>query len=147
MRKTWKQYHADILALAEKSSHYRPEIICPVMLGGMIPAAIIAKHLGITDVRPIDIERNGQERRLSYDVQGSIYEKRVLIVEDDLPTGIGPARIAQEFRDRRAEAKIGALYVTPQSKELVDFWVEIFESADQFPDYPWKRQNVGNKAR
>ena len=143
--KTWDQYHADILILAEKSANYKPDIICPVMLGGLIPGAIIAKYFELNDVRPIDIERNGDHRRLAYDVQGNISGKRILIVEDDLPTGIGPARIAQEFRQRGSDVKIGALYVTPQSQKLTDFWVELYESADEFPGYPWKRPHIGDR--
>jgi len=143
--KTWNQYHADMLTLAEKSAPYRPDVICPVMLGGLIPGAIVAKYFGIKDVRPIDIERIGECRRLAYDVQGSISGKRILIVEDDLPTGIGPAFIAQEFRQRGSDVKIGALYVTPQSQSLTDFWVELYESADQFPKYPWKTPHIGDR--
>ena len=143
--KTWDQYHADIMALAEKSTKYRPDVICPVMIGGLIPGAIIAKYFEINDVRPIDIERVGERRRLAYDIHGEISGKRILIVEDDLPTGIGPAQIAQEFRQRGSEVKIGALYVTPQSQSLTDFWVDLYESADKFPRYPWKNPHIGDK--
>ena len=144
MKLTWKQYHADILALADKISEYNPDVIVPCMIGGLIPGAIIAKHLGISDVRPIDIERRGSERHLVYDVQGELRGKRVVIVEDDLPTGIGPKMVKELFERRGAEVKIAAIYVTPQSQEIVDYYVEMPE---QPYDYPWKERHIGDRVR
>jgi len=146
MKKTisWNQFHADILKLAVNFGEYRPDLIVPCMLGGLIPAAIIAKKLGISDVRPIDIERIGEQRRLAYDVQGSIAGKKVLILEDDLPTGKGPALIKEQFEQRGAVVKIAAVYVTKESKAVVDFFVEV---RDEFPNYPWKKFHAGDRLR
>lgn len=141
---SWQQYHADILLLKERLGNYRPDVIVPCMLGGLIPGAILAKFLGIADVRPIDIERKGTERRLAYDVQGSVAGKKMLVVEDDLPTGIGPAIIKKQFEQRGAEVKIAAIYITQASKPLADFFVREFERP---PDYPWKKGHVGDRLR
>jgi hypoxanthine phosphoribosyltransferase len=141
---SWLQYHADILLLKEQLGNYRPDVIVPCMLGGLIPGAILAKSLGITDVRPIDIARKGAERWLAYDVQGDIAGKKVLIVEDDLPTGIGPVLIKKQFEQRGAEVKIASIYVTQTSKPLVDFFVRELE---QPPDYPWKKGHAGDRLR
>jgi len=114
------------------------------MVGGLIPAAIIAKALGLNDVRPIDIERIGEERRLAYDVQGNIAGKRVLILEDDLPTGKGPALIKKIFEAHGAVVKIAAIYVTKEGRKNADFFVEELE---QLPDYPYKKSHVGDRVR
>ncbi len=143
-KKTWQQFHADVKKLVAGFGSYKPDVIVPCMLGGLIPGAIIAKALGINDVRPIDIERKGMERRLAYDVQGSIAGKKVLIVEDDLPTGIGPALIKKQFEQRGAAVKIAAVYVNSESKHLADFYAAELQ---QLPDYPWKKQHAGDRLR
>ncbi len=142
--KSWEQFHTDVLALADSFAEYKPDIICPVMLGGLIPGTIIAKKLEINDVRPIDIEREGLERRLAYDVQGNIAGKQVLIVEDDLIYGLGPATIKKIFEERGAIVKIAALYIQPQAVQIADFYVEV---CDVNPNYPWKNFNDGDKIR
>ncbi len=142
--KTWEVFHADTLKLVEKLGDYRPDVIAPCMLGGLIPGTIVAKALGIKDVRPIDIEREGNERRLAYDVQGSIEGKKVLILEDDLPTGKGPVVIKKQFEERGAEVKIAAVYVTPLSEKVTDFYAGIME---ELPHYPWKKQHAGDRLR
>ena len=143
-KKTWAQFHADVKSLAAKFGPYRPDIIAPVMLGGLAPGAIIAKELGIKDVRPIDIEREGEQRRLAYDVQGSIAGKKVLIVEDDLPTGKGPALVKKIFEQRGAEVKIATVYATPESEPIADFFAEVLK---ELPDYPWKKFHRGDRLR
>jgi len=141
----WGQYHSDIRTLAEKvSALYTPDIIVPCMLGGLIPGAIMAKELGVQDVRPIDIEREDDERRLAYDVQGDVKGKKVLIVEDDIPTGKTPLLVKQIFEERDAEVRIAALYVTQDTKKTVDFYAEVREL---LPHHPWKRFNRGNRLR
>jgi len=141
---TWEEYHRDMLRLAEMLDEWRPEIIAPSMLGGLIPAAIIAKRLGMKDVRPIDIERKGGERHLAYDVQGEIGGKRVLLLEDDLPTGEGFRVVKDIFERRGAQVKIAAIYVTPKSQGLADYFVEV---RDKPPDYPWKPFHDGDRVR
>ncbi len=143
-KKSWQQVHFDSLALAGKVRAFKPDIISPCMLGGLVPGMIIAKALGIKDVRPIDIEREGNERRLAYDVQGDIAGKRVLLLEDDLPTGKGPAVVKKLFEERGAEVKIAAVYVNEKSAKIADFYAALL---DKLPDYPWKKQHSGDRLR
>ncbi len=142
--KTLQQLYDDILKLKENLQDYRPDVIVPCMLGGLLPGMVLAKLLDIKDVRPIDIEREGEERRLAYDVQGSLKGKKVLIVEDDLPTGKGPVAIKKQFEQRGAEVKIAAVYVNPLSQKLTDFYAAVLE---ELPDYPWKKQHAGDRLR
>ncbi len=143
-QRTWEQYYSDITKLTERLGVYRPDIIVPSMLGGLIPGAIMAKQLGIKDIRPIDIEREGNVRRLVYDVHGSIAGKKVLLVEDDLPTGKGPAVVKKIFEERGAEVKIASVYVCSVSKPIVDFYSSVCKN---LPDYPWKKFHAGNRLR
>ena len=41
---TWEQYYTDILQLAENLGDYRPDIIAPCMLGGLIPSNQSGAH-------------------------------------------------------------------------------------------------------
>jgi len=143
-KKTWEQLHLDILKLAEKVKVFDPDIIAPCMLGGLVPGMIIAKKLGLKDVRPIDIERQGEERRITYDVQGSIDGKKVLLLEDDLPTGKGPVIVKKIFEERGAVVKIAAVYVNGKSRQVTDFYAAVL---DELPDYPWKRHHSGDRLR
>ena len=61
-KKSWAQFHADVKKLIASFGSYKPDVIAPCMLGGLIPGMLIAKELGINDVRPIDIEREGEKR-------------------------------------------------------------------------------------
>ena len=142
--KTLQELYNDILKLEESLQDYRPDVIVPCMLGGLLPGMVLAKLLGIKDVRPIDIEREGEERRLAYDVQGSLKGKKVLIVEDDLPTGKGPVEIKKQFEQRGAEVKIAAVYVNALSQKVTDFYAAVLE---ELPDYPWKKQHAGDRLR
>ena len=103
--KSWQQVHLDSLALAKKVEGFKSDIIVPCMLGVLVPEMLVAKALGIKDVRPIDIEREGDERRIAYDVQGDIAGKRALILEDDLPTGKRPAVAKKVFEGRGRRGK------------------------------------------
>ena len=140
MEGEWAKYHSDILGLIPKMGNYRPDVIAPVMIGGLVPCAILAKALGIYDVRPIDIGRKDDERWLSYDVQGGIEGKRILILEDDLKTGKGPLLVKKIFEERGAHVKIGAIYVRKDMIEKVDYYSSI-----DTPKYPYKKLNMGDK--
>ena len=148
--KTWEQYHADVLKLLStiNEAGYRPDIICPCALGGVFPGMILAKHLGIKpgDYRVIDIEREGDERRLVYDVHGDIHGNRVLLVEDDLPTGKGPLYVKQLFEQRGAKVKIAAVYVNSTTQRITDFFAEIYNEDDPI-EYPWKPFHAGDRTR
>jgi hypoxanthine phosphoribosyltransferase len=146
MKKTWEQFHEDTKKLIEKFGDYTPEIIAPCMLGGLIPSTIIAKELGLNDVRPIDIEREGDERRIVYDVQGEINGKKVLILEDDLPSGKGAELAKKQFEQRGAKVKIAAVYVSEIGESVADFYVEEYSSKDPI-EYPWKKFHKGDRLR
>ncbi len=55
---------------AEAMGEYRPNVLVPYMVGGLVPGALLAKHLDITDVRPAGIDRNCDARVISYDIAG-----------------------------------------------------------------------------
>ncbi len=142
MNKTWEEFVKDINHLIEMMKGWRPDIIAPSMVGGLIPAGIVSEKLKVKDVRPISIERIGDERRLGYDIQGEISGKSVLLLEDDLPTGKGFIFAKKVLEKRGAKVKIAAVYVNSVSKSLADFYGDFL---DPLPNLPWKPARSGDR--
>jgi len=133
--KSWGEFVKDIDKLIIVMGKYRPDVIVPSMCGGLVPAGILAEKLGIKDVRPISIERIGEKRRIAYDIQGRIKGLKLLLLEDDLPTGRGFLHAKQIFQKKGAKVKIAAVYVNSKSKGTADFYGQLL---DPLPNLPWK---------
>jgi len=142
MRKTWEEFEKDIDKLIEMMGSYNPDIIVPSMCGGLVPAGIIAEKLKIKDVRPISIERIGEERKVVYDIQGEVEGKKILLLEDDLPTGKGFILLKGILEKKGAEVKIAAVYINKKSKGVADFYGELL---DPLPNLPWKPSRSGDR--
>ena len=142
IKKDWAMFHHDIDVLIEMMGSYRPDIIVPLMVGGLVPAAIISEKLKIRDLRPISIEREGDIRRIVYDIQGVISLKDILFVEDDVPSGKSLAYAKGICEARGARCKTAAVYVTAQTRSLVDFFGECL---NPLPDLPWKPSRSGDR--
>ena len=142
MRKSWSQFEKDIEKLVTMMKKYRPDIIVPSMCGGLVPAGILAEKLGMKDVRPISIERIGEERRIKYDISGNIYGKAILLLEDDLPSGKGFMHAKKVYQKKGAKVKIAAVYVNSKTKYIADFYGEC---SDPMPDLPWKPSRAGDR--
>ncbi len=146
--KTWAEFISDIDSLIDMMGNYKPDVIVPSMNGGLVPAGILAEMLSqkygtpFRDVRPIIIERLGNKRRLAYDIQGNISGKKVLLLEDDLPTGKGPVHVKEEFQKRGANVKIAAVYINSISAPFADFYGE---KLDPLPNLPWKPTRKGDR--
>jgi len=139
---SWNEFIEHIDNLIKMMKDYRPDVIVPSMVGGLIPAGILAEKLNIKDVRPISIERVGEERRIVYDVQGNIKGKNILLLEDDLPTGKGFVYVKKVLEDRGAKVKIAAVHVNNISREIADFYGKYI---DPLPNLPWKPSRFGDR--
>jgi uncharacterized protein len=144
--KTWEEYYGDILQLSRKvkDSGFKPDIIAPCLLGGAFPGMVLAKEFKLKagSYRPVDIVRDGEKRLLAYDIQGPVVGSKILIVEDDIPTGKGILFIKRELENRGVgEVRVAAVYVTPQGRNVSDYFVEVHETIN----YPWKQYHSGNR--
>lgn len=140
--KSWEEFVRDIDHLIEMMGNYRPDVIVPSMCGGLVPAGILAEKLGIKDVRPISIERKGDERTIVYNVQGDLKGLKVLLLEDDLPSGKGFVVVKDQYQRQGAEVRIAAVYVNSESKNITDFFGE---KRDPLPNLPWKPARRGDR--
>ena len=142
MKKTWAEFEFDVVKLAEKMSGFQPDVIIASLRGGLVPAGILAEKMRVKDVRFISIERVGEERRVACGVQGEVKGLKLLLVEDDLPTGKGPPIAKKHLEERGAFVKTSAVYVNSISFDKVDFYAE---KIDPLPDLPWKPSRSGDR--
>jgi len=141
---SWDQLHRDARALAWRLSgqHSWKAIVC-VTRGGLVPAAVVARELGIRLIETVcvvsyhDYQTQGEtevlktvsERILSMDAEG---EPSVLIVDDLVDTG----RTAAVVRRMLPNAHLATVYAKPAGLEMVDTFVTEV-SQDTWIYFPW----------
>jgi len=140
---SWDQFHRDSRALAWRLSGAGPfnAIVC-ITRGGLVPAAIVARELGIRLIETVcvssyDHTRQGDLKVLK-DVAESIVASGggdgagVLIVDDLVDTG----QTAKVVRALLPRAHFAAVYAKPMGRPMVDtFITEV--SQDTWIYFPW----------
>src|SRR5438128_10427773 len=140
---SWDQFHRDSRALAWRLSGAGPfqAIVC-VTRGGLVPAAIVARELGIRLIETVCVASYNHitqgELNVLKEVAKSIVSigggrgKGVLIVDDLVDTG----RTAKVVRAVLPEAHFATVYAKPMGRPMVDpFITEV--SQDTWIYFPW----------
>lgn len=138
---SWDQFHRDARALAWRLSAAGPfRAVVAVTRGGLVPAAVVARELGIRVVETVCVAS------YDYDKQGAIsvlkpvatnfvddeQGKGILIVDDLVDTGA----TAKIVRDMLPKAHFATVYAKPSGRPLVDtFITEV--SQDTWIYLPW----------
>ncbi len=140
---SWDQFHRDARALAWRlagQGEWRA-IVC-VTRGGLVPAAIVARELGIRLIETVcvasyDHKEQGALRVLK-EVADTVIDldggsgAGVLIVDDLVDTG----QTARVVRDRLPKAHFATVYAKPMGRPMVDtFITEV--SQDTWIYFPW----------
>lgn len=138
---SWDQFHRDARALAWRLSAAGPfHAVVAVTRGGLVPAAVVARELGIRVIETVcvasyEYDKQGQIQVLKgigSSVAGSAGGKGVLIVDDLVDTG-ATARVVREMLP---EAHFATVYAKPAGRPLVDtFITEV--SQDTWIYLPW----------
>lgn len=138
---SWDQFHRDARALAWRLSALGPfRAIVAVTRGGLVPAAIVARELGVRVVDTVCIasyegEKQGQLSVLKGVVGSAVAEgegEGVLIVDDLVDTGA----TARALRQMLPKAHFATVYAKPDGRALVDtFITEV--SQDTWIYLPW----------
>jgi xanthine phosphoribosyltransferase len=136
---SWDQFHRDARALAWRLSGAGPfEVIVTITRGGRVPAAIVARELGIRVIETISISSYRDKAQGELSVLKAIAaeilarESGVLVVDDLVDTG-ATARIVRDLLPR---AHFATVYAKPQGRPLVDtFITEV--SQDTWIYFPW----------
>ncbi|MBO0661479.1 xanthine phosphoribosyltransferase [Jiella sp. MQZ9-1] len=140
---SWDQFHRDARALAWRLASVQPEgwraIVC-ITRGGLVPAAIISRELGIRLIETVcvasyhDYSEQGELQILkTIDEKLLTDEGRGILIVDDL-TDTG--KTAGVVRQMLPKAHFATVYAKPKGRPLVDtFITEV--SQDTWIFFPW----------
>jgi xanthine phosphoribosyltransferase len=138
---SWDQFHRDARALAWRLSGVGQwkAIVC-ITRGGLVPAAIISRELGIRVIETVsvasyhDYANQGQLKVLK-EISSPLLENEgadVLIVDDLTDTG----KTAAVVRAMMPKAHFATIYAKPKGRPLVDTFVTEV-SQDTWIYFPW----------
>jgi len=139
---SWDQFHRDARALAWRLSPHKDQlkaIVC-ITRGGLVPAAIISRELGIRLIETVCIASyhdytDQGELRVLKDVQPGLLENEgagVLVVDDLTDTG----KTAAIVRAMMPKAHFATVYAKPMGVPMVDTYVTEV-SQDTWIYFPW----------
>jgi xanthine phosphoribosyltransferase len=140
---SWDQFHRDCRALTWRLNEVGPfHAIIAITRGGLVPAAIVARELGIRIIDTVciasyDHTRQGELKALkgvSTEVAklGGGTGKGLLIVDDLVDTG----KTGRLVREMLPEAHFATVYAKPAGRPVVDtFITEV--SQDTGILFPW----------
>ena len=140
---SWDQFHRDARVLAWRLNGAGPfQALAAVTRGGLVPAAIVARELGIRTIDTICLASYDHTSKGDMTILKGVSDQiaqlcgkggRGLLVVDDLVDTGSTARVVREMFP---EAHIGAVYAKPMGKPLVDtFITEV--SQDTWIFFPW----------
>ena len=145
---SWDQFHRDCKALAWRLSGLMDargefKAVVAITRGGLVPAAIIARELGIRNIETVCIASyheykdqgdltviKGISERLVADTGGE--GEGVLVVDDLTDTG----KTAKKVRDMLPKAHIATVYAKPKGVPTADTFVTEV-SQDTWIYFPW----------
>ena len=138
---SWDQFHRDARALAWRLSAAGPfRAVVAITRGGLVPAAIVARELGIRIIESVciasyDYDKKGEIsvlKGVSAEIVGADKGAGVLIVDDLVDTGA----TAKVVREMMPKAHFATVYAKPQGRPLVDTLVTEV-SQDTWIYLPW----------
>ncbi len=140
---SWDQFHRDCRALSWRLNEVGPfHAIIAITRGGLVPAAIVARELGIRVIDTVCVASYDHDKQGDLKVLKGAYEevmrlggsggKGLLIVDDLVDTG----KTGRLVRQMLPHAHFAAVYAKPMGRPLVDtFITEV--SQDTWIHFPW----------
>ena len=138
---SWDQFHRDARALAWRLSGAGPfRAIVAITRGGLVPAAVVARELGIRVIETVCVASYEYDKQGEIQVLKTISDKvggedggnGVLIVDDLVDTG----KTARVVRDLMPKAHFATVYAKPMGRPLVDTYITEV-SQDTWIFFPW----------
>lgn len=144
---SWDQFHRDSKALAWKLSNISDKkgewkVIISITRGGLVPAAIIARELGVRNIETVCVasyhEYKAQGnmvilKTISQDIINDTNGGEGVLVIDDL-TDTGAT--AKTVREMLPSAHFATVYAKPSGKPTVETYVTEV-SQDTWIYFPW----------
>ncbi|NKB52086.1 MAG: xanthine phosphoribosyltransferase [Rhizobiaceae bacterium] len=143
---SWDQFHRDCKALAWRLAGPGKETtpwsaIVAITRGGMVPAAIIARELGIRTIETVCIASYHEYKdqgeldvikEINVDMVKADGGRGVLVIDDLTDTGA----TAKKVRDMLPNAHIATVYAKPTGVPMADTFVTEV-SQDTWIYFPW----------
>jgi xanthine phosphoribosyltransferase len=138
---SWDQFHRDARALAWRLSAAGPfRAVVAVTRGGLVPAAVVARELGIRIVETVcvasyEYDKQGEIavlKKVTETITGDDMGHGVLIVDDLVDTGA----TAKVVREMLPKSHFATVYAKPLGRPLVDTFVTEV-SQDTWIYLPW----------
>jgi len=136
---TWQEFYLNAQALAWRLNEGKKwEGMIAITRGGLVPAAVMARELGIRKIDTISIVSYSEENKQidpfiikPCDVKEG--GKNWLVIDDLVDTGT----TAKIVREMLPNAHIAAIYAKPLGKDLVNtYMTEV--SQDTWIVFPWE---------
>ncbi|WP_424983050.1 xanthine phosphoribosyltransferase [Maritalea sp. S77] len=138
---SWDQFHRDSRALAWRLMNEEPfdAIVC-ITRGGLVPAAIIARELGIRVIESVSVKSYDYKDQGELEVVKPICQEivdldktgRVLIIDDLVDTG----KTGRAVQAMLPNAHFSTVYAKPLARDLVNSFVTEV-SQDTWIYFPW----------
>ena len=143
---SWDQFHRDCKALAwrltgsEKDGHKWTAIVA-ITRGGLVPAAIIARELGIRTIETVCIASYHEYKDqgeldvikgITVEMINNDGGRNVLVIDDLTDTGA----TARKVREMLPNAHIATVYAKPKGVPVADTFVTEV-SQDTWIYFPW----------
>ena len=141
---SWDQFHRDARALAWRLAGVNGQwraIVC-ITRGGLVPAAIVARELGVRIIDTVCIASYDHTKQAELQVLKSTSAdtaalgggtgKGLLIVDDLVDTG----KTSRLVREMMPDAHFATVYAKPKGRPLVDTFVTEV-SQDTWIYFPW----------
>ncbi|MEM1317281.1 MAG: xanthine phosphoribosyltransferase [Pseudomonadota bacterium] len=143
---SWDQFHRDCKALAWRlagpgKGDSQWSAVVAITRGGLVPAAIIARELGIRTIETVCIAsyheyKDQGELEVIKGIDSAMIEadggKGVLVIDDLTDTGA----TARKVRDMLPNAHIATVYAKPSGRDMADTFVTEV-SQDTWIYFPW----------
>jgi xanthine phosphoribosyltransferase len=140
---SWDQFHRDSRALAWRLYGAGPfQALVAITRGGMVPAAIVARELGIRHIETVCVASYNHMAQGDIKILKTVADQiinigggdgaGVLIVDDLVDTG----KTARLVRDILPKSHFATVYAKPMGRPMVDtFITEV--SQDTWIFFPW----------
>ncbi len=130
----WDEFDEETRRLARMITS-TPDIVVGITRGGVIPATLISKVLGVKDMFVLKLERGPQPRISAYALS-NITGKKVLLVEDMIETGRGLIAGKKYLEDKGAFVETACLYTMSISEFVPDYSLR---KIDRIAEFPWNK--------
>jgi hypoxanthine phosphoribosyltransferase len=129
---TWNELQAEIKTLAAKVD-FGPDIVVGIVRGGLVPARLLSRELGVKEMYALTVKKIGEERKVMSEILEDLHGKNILLVEDMLETGKSLIVAKEYLVSKGAEVKTACLYTMPQSEIVPDFSLKQVSDVVHFP--------------